>query len=72
MLVVVVALCMIANVVKVRLDLTENKLFTLSQGTRDILQSLDTPVELRFYCSRVALRRLNFLSKTIHAMWMTF
>ena len=52
MLVVVVALCMIANVVKVRLDLTENKLFTLSQGTRDILQSLDTPVELRFYCSQ--------------------
>lgn len=52
MVVVVVAVCMIANVVKVRLDFTENKLFTLSQGTKDILQSLDTPVELRFYCSQ--------------------
>ena len=52
MVVVVAAVCMIANVVKVRLDFTEDKLFTLSQGTKDILQSLDTPVELRFYCSQ--------------------
>lgn len=52
MLVVVTAVCMIANVVKIRLDFTEDKLFTLSQGTKDILQGLDTPVELRFYCSQ--------------------
>src|SRR5574344_1840985 len=52
MLVIVVAVCMISNVIKTRLDFTEDKLFTLSQGTRDILSSLDTPVELRFYCSQ--------------------
>lgn len=52
MVVVVAAVCMIANVAKIRLDFTEDKLFTLSQGTKDILQSLDTPVELRFYCSQ--------------------
>jgi len=35
-----------------RLDLTENKLFTLSQGTRDVLSSIDEPIMLRLYASR--------------------
>lgn len=37
-----------------RLDLTENKLFTLSDGTRHILKSIDEqkPVTVRFYCTR--------------------
>lgn len=34
-----------------RLDLTEEKLFTLSDGTRSILKSLDKPVHLEFYYS---------------------
>ena len=34
-----------------RLDLTENKLYTLSQGTRNIIASLDEPVALRFFYS---------------------
>jgi len=34
-----------------RLDLTENGLFTLSQGTRDILESIPEPVTLRFFYS---------------------
>lgn len=35
-----------------RLDLTEGKLFTLSEGTRTILSELDEPITLRFYLSR--------------------
>jgi len=34
-----------------RIDLTENKLYTLSDGTRNILSSIDEPVTLRFYFS---------------------
>jgi ABC-type uncharacterized transport system involved in gliding motility auxiliary subunit len=34
-----------------RLDLTDNKLYTLSQGTRNILKSFDEPITLRFYFS---------------------
>ncbi|MCG3201043.1 MAG: hypothetical protein NFCOHLIN_00905 [Gammaproteobacteria bacterium] len=34
-----------------RLDVTENKLFTLSQGTRNILDSLREPINLRYYFS---------------------
>jgi ABC-type uncharacterized transport system involved in gliding motility auxiliary subunit len=34
-----------------RLDLTQDRLFTLSQGTRAILARIDEPVTLRFYYS---------------------
>lgn len=35
-----------------RLDLTEQRLYTLSEGSRNILQGLDEPVTLRFYLSK--------------------
>jgi len=35
-----------------RLDLTQNRQFTLSQGTRNILNKLQEPVTLKFYYSR--------------------
>lgn len=38
-----------------RLDVTESKLFTLSQGTRNILDSLKEPVNLRYYFSNKLL-----------------
>ncbi|MDH3694294.1 MAG: Gldg family protein [Gammaproteobacteria bacterium] len=41
-----------------RLDLTQNRLFTLSDGTRNILSALDEPVTLRFFLSRAAATRL--------------
>ena len=41
-----------------RIDLTENRLFTLSEGTRGILTSLDEPVTLRFYLSQRELERV--------------
>jgi len=31
-----------------RVDLTENKLYTLSQGTKNVLTNLNDPVSLRF------------------------
>jgi ABC-type uncharacterized transport system involved in gliding motility auxiliary subunit len=43
------------NITGIRLDLTEGRLYTLSQGTRNILQSLDEPVRLDFYFSRKIL-----------------
>ena len=51
-LVIVIGLNLIANFVKVRVDLTAEKLFTLSEGTKQILQELDTPVDIRFYATR--------------------
>jgi ABC-type uncharacterized transport system involved in gliding motility auxiliary subunit len=38
-----------------RLDLTQNKLFTLSQGTVNIIKSLKEPISLDFYFSRKSL-----------------
>jgi len=38
----------------VRLDLTQNKLYTLSQGTQQVLRDLKEPVNLYFYFSREA------------------
>ena len=38
-----------------RLDVTENKLFTLSQGTRNIVDSLKEPINLRYYFSNKLL-----------------
>ena len=45
-----------------RVDLTENKLFTLSDGTREILSGLDEPITLRFYLSRGLVTRLPGIS----------
>lgn len=47
-----------------RLDLTEDRLFTLSQGTRNILSSMDEPVTLRyFYSSKLAKEELQFAER---------
>lgn len=44
-----------ANLTSYRLDLTQNKLFTLSRGTVNILHSLQEPITLDFYYSRELL-----------------
>lgn len=41
-----------------RMDLTENNLFTLSEGTRNILEGLDEPVTVRLYLSQKLATRL--------------
>ena len=48
-----VAVNMLANLLlpSARLDLTADKLFTLSQGTKSILAKIEEPITLRFYYS---------------------
>jgi ABC-type uncharacterized transport system involved in gliding motility auxiliary subunit len=52
MLVILIAFNFIAGTARARLDLTQEKAFTLSAGTRAILKKLDTPVTVRFYCTQ--------------------
>src|SRR5215831_17034398 len=52
MALILIACNVVAGAFKQRVDLTKEKAFTLSQGTRNILAKLDTPVKIRFYCSQ--------------------
>lgn len=52
MLAVVIAVNVITSVRPVRMDLTQEKAYTLSPGTRAVLKKLDTPVKIRFYCTQ--------------------
>ena len=45
-----------------RLDLTENKLYTLSEGSRNIVESLEEPITLRFFYSEELGRSTPMLS----------
>ena len=47
-----IAFNFLASRAAVRVDLTEGKLFTLSDGTRKILSKLDAPVKVRLYISQ--------------------
>src|SRR4051812_35722965 len=49
MAVVLVAVYAILAQGKQRLDLTQEKAYTLSPGTKNILKNLDAPVKIRFY-----------------------
>jgi len=62
MLVILVAVYVIATVVKQRIDLTRDRLYTLSAGTKAILKKLDTPVEIRLYRTQSAKDMPVFLS----------
>lgn len=50
--VILVAFFEISSVFYKRVDLTKEKAFTLSDGTRAILAKLDTPVRIRLYCTQ--------------------
>jgi len=52
MLAIIVAINVITGVKPLRLDLTQEKAYTLSDGTRAVLKKLDTPVKIRFYCTQ--------------------
>lgn len=53
MFVVLVGVNIITATFKQRADLTREKAFTLSEGTKAILRKLDTPVKVRFYATQV-------------------
>jgi len=61
LLILVITLCAILLVQKVvgraRVDLTQHKLYTLSEGTRNILAKLNQPVKLKLYYSWTAALR---------------
>ncbi|MEN8718702.1 MAG: Gldg family protein [Oceanococcaceae bacterium] len=42
----------------VRLDLTENRIYSLSDGTRNLLEAIDEPIQLYFFYSRDAAQGL--------------
>jgi len=52
MALVLVAVNVISAALKARVDLTRDKVYTLSPGTKAILAKLDTPVKVRFYCTQ--------------------
>jgi ABC-type uncharacterized transport system involved in gliding motility auxiliary subunit len=52
MLVLLVVINVIAAQAKQRVDLTAERAYTLSDGTRAILAKIDTPLQIRFYCTR--------------------
>ena len=52
MALIVIAFNVITSTVKKRVDLTKEKAYTLSPGTKAILGKLDTPVKVRFYCTQ--------------------
>lgn len=50
----IVSVAMISLIPRLRIDLTEDNLFTLADGTRSIVSNLDKPVELLFFYSEEA------------------
>jgi ABC-type uncharacterized transport system involved in gliding motility auxiliary subunit len=52
-----------------RVDLTENKLYTLSDGTVNILESLEDPVTLRLYFSDTASEDLPQIRRYADRVW---
>ncbi|MEI6723367.1 MAG: Gldg family protein, partial [Betaproteobacteria bacterium] len=47
--IILVAFNYLSSSAAVRADLTDGRLYTLSDGTKKILQKLDGPVKLRLY-----------------------
>ena len=52
MAVIVIAFNIVTAPVHKRVDLTKEKAYTLSAGTKAILAKLDTPVKIRYYCTQ--------------------
>src|SRR5918911_456687 len=52
LLLLLVALNFLVSRVPARIDLTEGDLYTLSPGTRKILNNLQTPVKVKLYVSQ--------------------
>jgi ABC-type uncharacterized transport system involved in gliding motility auxiliary subunit len=49
-----VSVVIISFLPSLRIDLTEDKLYTLSEGSRNIVSNLENPIELRFFYSESA------------------
>src|SRR5437899_12313651 len=62
MLAILVAFNFIIGLAPKRMDLTQEKAYTLSDGTRAILKKVDSPVKIRFYCTQ----RENANAQTVY------
>lgn len=64
MVLILVAFNVVTGAFKERIDLTQEKVYTLSDGTRKILAELQSPVKVRFYCtkSEISTPQTVFLS----------
>ena len=52
MLVFLVAVNVITGARPVRADLTQGRLYTLSDGTKAVLKKINSPVTIHFYCTK--------------------
>jgi ABC-type uncharacterized transport system involved in gliding motility auxiliary subunit len=52
MLVILIAVNVITGAFPARVDLTQEKAYSLSDGTKTVLKQLDTPIKIRFYCTQ--------------------
>lgn len=52
MALILIAFNVIVSSVRTRVDLTKERAYTLSPGTRAILRKLDSPLKIRFYCTQ--------------------
>lgn len=52
MAVILIAFNVITSAFRERVDLTKEKAYTLSEGTRAILRKMDAPIKIRFYCTQ--------------------
>ena len=56
--VLLIAVLIISSLPRLRVDLTEDRLYTLSDATRNILRNLDRPIELTFFYSESAVAQV--------------
>ena len=54
LLICLIAVNVMASFIPLRFDLTEERLYTISEGSRKILESLKDPVRINFYYSKTA------------------
>src|ERR1700710_1118922 len=59
---ILIAINFIGMRLRQRIDLTAENAYTLSPGTRAILAKVDTPIQIRFYCTKSASTMPVFLS----------
>ena len=52
MLVILIAVNVIIGAWPLRADLTQGKIYTLSDGTKAVLKKITSPVTIRFYCTK--------------------
>lgn len=53
-----IAVVIISALPRLRIDLTQDGLYTLSDGTRDVLNTLERPIELTFFYSEEAIGQM--------------